>query len=73
MLQNMPRRSKLGECSGGRANIAPNCSTLERERDPANAIGAGAYAGKLGKEMMIAAMREFYALARRYHPGGNVW
>jgi hypothetical protein len=65
----MPRRSKLGERSGGRANGAPNCST--RERELANAVGADAYAGKLGKEMMIAAMREFNALARRYHPDGR--
>jgi hypothetical protein len=67
----MPRGSKPGERSGGRANGAPNRLTLERERGLANAVGADAYAGKLGKEMMIAAMREFNALARRYHPDGR--
>jgi hypothetical protein len=67
----MPRGSKPGDRNGGRANGAPNCSTLERERELANAVGADAYAGKLGKEMMIAVMREFYALARRYHPDGR--
>jgi hypothetical protein len=67
----MPRGSKPGKRSDGRANGAPNRSTLELERGLANAVGADAYAGKLGKDTMAWAMGEFRALAMRYHPGGN--
>jgi hypothetical protein len=67
----MSRGSKLGERRGGRKKGTPNRSTLERQRELAKAIGADAYAGKLGKDMLAEAMSEFRALAQRYHPSGS--
>ena len=67
----MPRGSKPGERRGGRKKGTPNRSTLERQRELSNVVGADACAGRLGKEVLAEAMGEFYALAMRYHPGGR--